>query len=150
MKKYYVAILICIFFISGCQQNQVTPKITYVSGSVQEDYQPSPEDIVNKHEDITNLETFQTFKDNIDHGESDEIRIVTYTEEGDPMIHELLYDGKLIHSTEDTTRDHFGSGSINSISCESLEAEDKAERTDYYLSGCTNQSNGPLVLVIWK
>ena len=148
LKKYLVVLLISIFLIGGCQQKQVTPKITYISGSVQNDYQPSPEDIINKHGEITNLETFQTFMDNIGQRESDEIRIISYTKEGDPMIHELIYDGEFIHSTEDTTRDQHGPGSINSLKCQSIVTEEKEDITDYYLSGCTNQSKGPLVLFI--
>lgn len=148
LKKYFVALLISIFLIGGCQQKQMTPKITDTSGSVQKDIQPSPEDIVNKQGNITNLEIFQTFLDNIKRGERDEIRIISYTKEGDPMIHKLIYDGEFIHSTEDTTRDQNGSGSINSLNCQSIEKEEKEENTDYYLSGCTNQSKGPLVLFI--
>ena len=34
-------------------------------------------------------------------------RVVKYTEEGDPILHELEYDGETLKSVEDNRRDQY-------------------------------------------
>jgi hypothetical protein len=66
-------------------------------------YNPSDEDIVDSHGEITNSEKFMKFVENVNQGREDKIRVVRYTIEGDPMLHDLEYDGEIITSTTDTT-----------------------------------------------
>lgn len=131
MKKaiWFVFILI---FISGCS------------------YNPSDEDIVDSHGEITNIDKFMKFVENVYQGNEDKIRIVRYTTEGDPLLHDLEYDGEIITSTTDTTRDEFGSGSISTATCKSINVKKTDETTDYILSGCDKTDRDNSILVIWK
>ncbi|MBS4178352.1 DUF4362 domain-containing protein [Lederbergia citrea] len=113
-------------------------------------YNPSDEDIVDSHGEITNLEKFMKFVGNVNEGTKDKIRIVRYTIEGDPMLHDLEYDGEIINSTTDTTRDEFGSGSVTTAICKSIDVKENEERTDYTLSGCDKTNRDNSILVIWK
>ncbi|WP_051475755.1 DUF4362 domain-containing protein [Bacillus sp. J37] len=112
-------------------------------------YQPSNEDVVDTHGEITNLEKFMKFVENVNQGEEDNIRIVRYTTEGDPILHDLEYDGEMITSTTDTTRDEFGVGSVNTKICKTIDVKETAENTDYTLSGCDLISDNS-ILVIWN
>jgi hypothetical protein len=131
MKKAIWFMLI-LLFISGCS------------------YNPSDEDIVNTQGEITNLEKFIKFVENVNQGREDKIRVVRYTTEGDPMLHDLEYDGEIITSTTDTTRDEFGNGSVNKATCKSIDIKETDERTDYTLSGCDKTNRDNSILVIWK
>lgn len=64
------------------------------------EYVQSPEDVVN-HGNITNIDKFFAFIENVNRGIEDKIRVVTYTEEGGPMLIDLEYDGEVIHSKTD-------------------------------------------------
>lgn len=102
-------------------------------------YNPSDEDIV---------DTFMKFVDNVSQGTKDKIRIVRYTTEGDPILHDLEYDGKIITSTTDTTGDKFGNGNVSTTTCKSIDVKESDGRTDYDLIGCdqTNRDNSILVV----
>lgn len=113
-------------------------------------YKPSNEDIVDTHGDITNQDKFKAFIKNVNEGKKDKIRVVRYTTEGDPMLHDLEYDGETITSTTDSTRDEFGSGKISTATCQSIEVIETSERTDYTLSGCNKTDRDNSILVFWK
>jgi hypothetical protein len=113
-------------------------------------YNPSEEDIVDSHGDITNIEKFMKFVENVNQGREDKIRVVRYTIEGDPILHDLEYDGEIITSTTDTTRDEYGNGSVSTATCKSINVKETAETTDYILSGCDKTDRDNSILVIWK
>ncbi|MCA1031212.1 DUF4362 domain-containing protein [Bacillus timonensis] len=138
-------LLMVVSLMVGCQSNEVIHK----EGSISS-YQPSSKDIVNMHGDITNIDRFFSFVEHVKEGKDDRIRVVTYTEEGDPMLHDLDYDGEVITSTTDTRRDKFGSGGINTTTCASIDMIESKERTDYTLSGCDQKNIDTMILVIWK
>lgn len=131
MKKAIWIVLI-LLVISGCS------------------YNPSGEDIVDTHGKITNLERFMKFVENVNQGKEDKIRVVRYTDEGDAMLHDLEYNGEIITSTIDTTRDEFGDGSTITTSCKSIDVKETDERKDYTLSGCDQTNRNNSVLEIWK
>ena len=153
MKRILVFIGILLFILSGCQSNQINqvsePPDNTKQNNIPE-YVQSPDDIVDMHGDIANLDRFFTFLENVNQGMKDKIRVVRYTEEGDPMLHDLDYDGEVIQSTTDTRRDKFGSGSINTATCKSIDIKEKDRRTDYNLTGCDNTNRDNTILVIWK
>ncbi|MEI5908080.1 DUF4362 domain-containing protein [Bacillus spongiae] len=130
MKKAIWIVLI-LLLISGCR------------------YSPSDEDIVDNQAVITNLEKFMKFVENVNQGKEDKIRVVRYTDEGDALLHDLEYDGEIITSTTDTTRDEFGDGIVSTASCKSIDIKETDERMDYTLSGCdqTNRNNSVLVIL---
>jgi hypothetical protein len=57
---------------------------------------------------IYNSATLKTFKDKISKGLPAELIIVTYTDEGDPILKIVNYDGKTFLGILDTTRDRNG------------------------------------------
>jgi hypothetical protein len=149
VKKILFFIMTGILLLSGCQtEPQEKTKIEKQDKIFA--FQPSSEDVVNKHGNIENVERFIIFLDNVKAGKRDKIRVVGYTEEGDPMLHDIEYDGELLHSTTDTRRDKYGSGKIDSTTCKEIEVEEKDERTDYTLSGCERINRDNSILVIWK
>ncbi|WP_349288078.1 DUF4362 domain-containing protein [Pseudoalteromonas sp. BZP1] len=112
-------------------------------------YTPSDSDIVvGLGSEITNLNTFEIFLDNVKQGKEDNIRIVSYTDEGDPIIKDVNYDGTSIYAETDFTRDKFGTSRVESISCNSIDSKvtvtpEKSE--EYFLSECEpSQPSGNL------
>ncbi|QPA32213.1 DUF4362 domain-containing protein [Thermaerobacillus caldiproteolyticus] len=132
MKKI-ICFMVTMFLVSSC-----------------EEYEPSKDDIVNKHGNIINLDRFMQFVENVHQGKDDKIRIVAYTHEGDPIIQDLKYDGESITVKTDATRDKFGNESINTSTCKSIKIEKSQDRTDYLLDGCDKGSTKNIVLVIWN
>lgn len=145
MKKALIFIALSALVVLGCQSEPETqlPDETGVSIF---GFQPSSDDIVNTHGDVENLERFFAFMENVNAGKKDEIRVVSYTEEGDPMLHDLEFDGERLHSTTDTRRDKYGSGKIDSTTCKKIEVTENAERKDYYLSSCERTSRNNSIL----
>ena len=113
-------------------------------------YNPSDKDIVDTHDQITNLDKFMTFIKNVNDGKEDKIRVVRYTIEGDPMLHDLEYDGEIITSTTDSTRDEYGKGSVITADCTSIDVIETNEGTEYTLSGCNKTNRDNSILVIRK
>lgn len=152
MKKILFLILVSVF-VTACQSNGSTNDSTKGDITEREDipvYSQTAEDIVNMHGDITNINRFFTFLENVEQGRKDEIRVVSYTEEGDPILHNLDFDGKVIESSNDKRRDGFGPRTIYTSTCKSIELEEKEERTDYTLTGCKPAIHDNIILVIWK
>ncbi len=152
-KKIIVFIGVLWFILSGCQSNETNQDDETVGNTGKENtlkYNQSPEDIVDSHGEIANLDKFLSFLENVKQGNKDKIRVVRYTTEGDPMLHDLEYDGEVIKSTTDTRRDKFGSGSINTATCKSIDVKEGEERTDYTLSGCDQTYRDNSILVIWN
>lgn len=109
-------------------------------------YTPSDSDIVvGLGSEITNLTTFELFLDNVKEGNEDKIRIVSYTDEGDPIIKDVSYDGSSIYAETDTTRDKFGTSRVERISCNSIDSKvtvtpEKSE--EYFLNECEPSQPG--------
>lgn len=131
MKKMILWMLV-LLLISGCS------------------YQPSDEDIVDSHGEITNLEKFMEFIGNVKEGKEDKIRVVRYTIEGDPILHDLEFDGETITSKVDSTRDEFGSGKVSTATCQSIDVIETHERTEYTLTGCNKTNRDNSILIFWK
>ncbi|WP_226641639.1 DUF4362 domain-containing protein [Mesobacillus subterraneus] len=144
MKKHFL-ILFILSIATGCQTKERTIPIEV---SDPPEYIQSHDDIVDMHGDITNLERFYLFVDHIEQVQKDKIRIVNYTTEGAPMLHDLEFDGTEIHSTYDSTRDGYGSGSIEEVYCKGIIKVKRDSRTDYVLEECSNQKEDVVILVI--
>lgn len=141
-------LLIIILLIMGCQNIENSTNTNQNQNNIS-DYNPSSEDVVDMHGEIENKERFKEFLNNVEVGQKDNIRVVRYTIEGDPMLHDLDYDGEVIKSKRDSRRDKFGDGSINTTTCTSIEVIESIERTDYVLEGCENIIDN-IILVTWK
>ncbi|MGV2939195.1 DUF4362 domain-containing protein [Mesobacillus sp. LC4] len=144
VKRRFI-ILFILFIATGCQTKERTIP-TEVSDPPE--YIQSHDDIVDMHGDITNLERFYLFVDHIEQDQKDKIRIVNYTTEGAPMLHDLEFDGTEIHSTYDSTRDGYGTGSIEEVTCKGIAVVKRDSRTDYVLEECSSQKEDVVILVI--
>ncbi|WP_164462104.1 DUF4362 domain-containing protein [Bacillus sp. FJAT-42376] len=111
MKKRMVCFMVGIgMTMSGCSG------INPFNG-----YTPSSEDIINTHGEIKNFERFAEFTEHAEKGIKDQIRIVSYTTEGDPILQDLEFDGKLIKLRHDSSRDQYGSEEVTYASCKAIE-----------------------------
>ncbi|WP_341357380.1 DUF4362 domain-containing protein [Rossellomorea sp. y25] len=74
--------------------------------------------------------------------------IVSYTDEGDPILHDLEFDGILIHSVRDSRRDTFGNGEIMEMTCKKIEhVEDGTMAKNMYnLADCNKNDADDSVL----
>lgn len=58
-------------------------------------------DVVNLHGKISNWERWEQFIKNVDQQKADQVRITSYTTEGDPIFEELVYNGNGIEYAYD-------------------------------------------------
>ena len=132
MKRIMMIVVLFIsILLTGCQTTGNSTIKNFEQNIP--DYTPASEDVIDMHGEIENVEKFREFLINVKEGKTDNLRVVSYTEEGDPMLHDLEYDGEVINSTTDTRRDGFGEGSIIHTTCTSIEMVETTERTDYFL-----------------
>ncbi|MGD6858228.1 DUF4362 domain-containing protein [Bacillus infantis] len=144
MKKLFpIYILLLPLLLLACQtQEEPAAKLP--------DYKPSEDDIVSMHGDIENLDRFFSFITNVQKGSEETIRVVRYTEEGAPILHDLEYDGQVIHFILDTRRDGFGPRTIEERECRSVNVEKGEKRTNYALTGCGWSKEDYSILTISK
>ncbi|WP_236690836.1 DUF4362 domain-containing protein [Lysinibacillus xylanilyticus] len=140
MKK--ISLILSLILLSivllGCQQESEinNPKKSYSSEEAIENG-----DVVNLHGEISNLDRFESFIENVEKGAKDEIRITMYTIEGDPIFYNLNYNGNKIQYTYDNSQDGYaGTGKgIESTSCSNIESRNTENGVEYYLSECSSE-----------
>jgi hypothetical protein len=93
-------------------------------------------DVLNTHGGIEGIERMQRFYEDTKSGVASDLRIVFYTIEGDPIVKDLKYDGESLEVKIDSTRDEFGSGEIQTISCGQLIEEVNPTNTSYIATDC--------------
>lgn len=59
-------------------------------------------------EKVYNLDKFEKFITNLSSKKADNIRVTSYTDEGDPIFKDLKFDGNVINYSYDTSNDAFG------------------------------------------
>jgi Domain of unknown function (DUF4362) len=147
MKRWLRLMMIFSFILAGCEEEEQT-HVEEVKKIEPPDYIQDAGDVVDMHGDITNLEKFYTFVKHVEQGKKDKIRIVSYTTEGAPMLHDLEFNGTTIHSTYDSTRDGFGYGSIEEATCRGIAEVNTEGRTDYILEDCNQEEKEMTILVV--
>ncbi|MFE4075662.1 DUF4362 domain-containing protein [Peribacillus sp. YIM B13477] len=129
----FITVSIMFLLIVGCANIETDSK----------KFVPSDTDIVNRNNgDIKNETRLKEFIKNTETGKKDSIRVVAYTKEGDPILTDLTYNGEQLEITEDTTRDEYGSGEINTFGCGKILVEGnkysiigfQGYKTPYYLA----------------
>lgn len=147
MNKWLFSISVLLsFLLLGCQ----TEKESIETFAKMPDYKSSTDDIVSMHGEIQNLDRFNSFIVHVQQGRKDTIRVVSYTEEGAPILHDLEYDGQVIHSILDTRRDGFGAGMIEERKCKSVNIEKGKKQSNYTLTGCGWKKEDYSILIISK
>ncbi|MGE6753474.1 DUF4362 domain-containing protein [Rossellomorea sp. NPDC071047] len=146
VRKSIMAGLFLLFCVGGCEEpgDQVETEAGKQVGA----YEPVETDVVNTHGNIENMERFVEFFKNVRDDVEDRIRIVTYTEEGDPILHDIEYDGDVLHSVRDSRRDTFGRGEIVEMSCENIKYIQNGKVADnmYKLADCDRKDPDDSVL----
>lgn len=85
---------------------------------------------------VLNAERWLTFVDKLENGERDEVQVVHYTIEGDPIFRNMIYDGNSFRLRYDTTHDANGAPLDRTDFCEGVHADEMDEGTVYTLKGC--------------
>ena len=82
-------------------------------------------DVIVKGAGTSNLDKFEQFVMNVDQGKVDKIRIVQYTDEGDPVFQMLEHSGKDILYVLDSRQDKFAGDhkGLHKDSCKSIVKE---------------------------
>lgn len=132
----------------GCQQENETTNSNklYSTKDVKES------DVVDRHGEISHIDIFESFLENVLSGVKDEIQISVYTTEGDPIFHNLNYDGNKIQYTFDNSQDTYvGSGKgKESTSCSNIIRRNTENGVEYNLSECTSEVGNFFYFIVSK
>lgn len=140
MRGIWISFLLIVVIV-GCSNTDEE------ISTVDNPSQPYPQEEAFENGDVVvglegetkNFDRFEVFLESVDRGRSDEIRITTYTIEGDPIFYNLQYNGEQIVYTYDNTEDGYGSGKgKRSTNCSQLNKLDTEDGVEYRLSGCEN------------
>lgn len=142
MKKLVLLMLLSTFIIifSGCQKEQYT-------GSNQEPDKPGYDEVMDRHGQVENRERLDTFVEKVQSGSKDKVRLTRLTIEGDPIYHDLDFDGTTLTMTLDTTEDEYGNGEVTSYKCKSIVKQESNTETKYMLEGCSDSQMGELLFI---
>ncbi|WP_366290685.1 DUF4362 domain-containing protein [Paenibacillus sp. AN1007] len=151
MNKYIPMLCLAAVLMAGCSSN--TPQQIAESGensspfpAVIEPHNPEQAedsgDVVVLLGEMRNRDTWKNFMKNVKRHQPDQVRVTTYTIEGGPIIHELIYDGRVIQTTYDNSRDMYGSDETEKTNtCKGIgTTKDKPWRTFYILTGCEKEN----------
>lgn len=129
----YSAVLLSLTLV-GCQLgiSSENPKAPYPAEKAIQNG-----DIVSSHGEISNLDKFTQFIENMNKGVKDHVRITMYTDEGDPIFYYLDYDGNKIQYTYDATHDRFGGSIKESTTCSKLVSAKVEKGVEYHFSNCS-------------
>jgi hypothetical protein len=128
--RHLCILLVCVvsLFVNACSSSNTNNSHTESIG-----YTPSDTDIVNGISgDIKNETRLKGFIQNIEIGQKDNVRVVSYTKEGDPILTDITFNGGQLEVTRDNTRDEHGSNEIKTFNCEKIILEEKK----YLITGC--------------
>lgn len=132
----------------------VIPTIGCSSTSTLKSYSPQHAiangDVVDVHGQVTNLEKLENFMIAIDHGTVAKVKITSYTNEGDPIIEVLDYNGKIITSSSDNSHDKFA-GPIKGVTYGTFTKiikDDTQSPVSYYL--VDSNGNKQFLLTVTK
>ncbi|MEK4053645.1 DUF4362 domain-containing protein [Paenibacillus sp. FSL F4-0087] len=116
MKRVLLTLLLALIMLTACEANDPTVDSPVVLNSFPEIIEPhNPEqaeqsgDVVVLLEGMRNKDKWNTFVKNVKNKQQDQVRVTMYTIEGGAVIYELIYDGSVIQSTYDNSRDAYGS-----------------------------------------
>ncbi|MFD0770635.1 DUF4362 domain-containing protein [Bacillus sp. CGMCC 1.60114] len=132
-------ILLCFLFyvgvLAGCLSSVKTVEGNQKHGEAKVD---EKNDIVVKIGRESNLNKFQQFLTHVKSSKADKVRIVNYTDEGDPIFQTLDYDGININYLFDDSNDKFGGSHKGKKSdvCKGIMKEKSGEAVSYTLSEC--------------
>ncbi|WP_060671100.1 DUF4362 domain-containing protein [Rossellomorea vietnamensis] len=129
-QKWWWMLGIIFFLLTGCQESDQAAQPTDGNDS------ELNADVVDMHGGISGLDKMENYFQKVEKQKKGDLRIVSYTIEGDPILTDLSYNGKQIEVKHDTTRDQYGSGGVDTFQCGKLKREENPTNLSYYLTGC--------------
>ncbi|MED4783855.1 DUF4362 domain-containing protein [Brevibacillus choshinensis] len=147
MKRMSMLVVaVCFLAACGTEEQPGTDEIQSAFPELTKPYRSEQAikngDVVNLHGKISNWERWEQFIKNVDQQKADQVRITSYTTEGDPIFDELVYDGKGIEYTYDDSMDAYGGNnrSRQVTKCEGIEEkQEKNGQIGYQLKGCDKE-----------
>jgi len=130
MKKQSFCLSI-LLLLTGCGQHSQNDGIEQED----EEFEILKDDIVLGGKSV-NRERLDVFIQHVNEGTPDEVRVIHYTIEGDPIIDGLRFDGNKITETHDTRWDKYGAPSVTKRTCHSIEWKEEENWITYELLGC--------------
>ncbi|SFB07907.1 MULTISPECIES: DUF4362 domain-containing protein [unclassified Bacillus (in: firmicutes)] len=127
LSLLYMAIC-CLFLISCQGKDTASIKMSGTTGGSDE--------IVERHGGLENIERLDKFITNVEKGLKDKVRLVRYTIEGDPIYHNIDYDGENLDYTVDNSEDEYGAGEVENYICKKIEMQETSTQMTYSLNGC--------------
>ncbi len=151
MWKKSIVFLSILFILSACSLNQgQQPRTDYNPSK----YTPTETDVVESLDGIKNITLLEKFIENVHSETPDKIRVVKYTTEGDAIILDVEYKGKVNYNGKDifvktdSTRDKFGPGEIDNSECKGVGIKELSDSVEYELTGCESMNIAvPLITV---
>ena len=141
MKNLIVAGIICSFFLglAGCSENETVLEEVFKSGGYDSEEAIKRGDVVFTALGNHNVETFEQFLSNVSNKKEDTIRITHYTHEGDPIFHDLEFDGEVFHYSYDNSYDKNGQPAKEEDVCKEIKTEDldDKQRVAFLISNCS-------------
>ncbi|MGX1826697.1 DUF4362 domain-containing protein [Paenibacillus taichungensis] len=150
MKRVMLTLLLALMMLTACEANDQTVDSKVVLNSFPEIIEPhNPEqaeqsgDVVVLLEGMRNQDKWNTFVKNVKNKQQDQVRVTMYTIEGGAIIYELIYDGSVIQSTYDNSRDAYGSKQgITTNTCKGIGTmKSEQGRVFYVLTGCEKEGS---------
>ncbi len=97
---------------------------------------------------VENPGPFIEFMKNVEDKNEATLRITGYTKEGDPIFHDVEYDGKRFDFSYDDSHDQYGGKDrgVTTDTCTELkQRETPNDEIGFYLTGCSNEKEHPLL-----
>lgn len=138
-QSFFAFLTMCGLFLSGCeseaqniQSNNKAEKLSH-------------NEVIDRHGQVENLERLNIFVEKVQSGSNDKIKLIRYTIEGDPIYHNLDFDGTSLTLTYDNTEDKFGQGEVTTYTCKNMTKYESNTETKYMLQGCPNPNMGEIL-----
>ncbi|MHC0036577.1 DUF4362 domain-containing protein [Pseudoneobacillus sp. C159] len=122
MRPVFISVIL-LLIMAGCQS------------------QSNIKEVVNKHNDIQNIEALNSFVENVKNHKSDKINYVQYGIEGQKGVKTLTFNGKEINVSF-----RVDGKFIEEFDCKNIRLVTDEKETKYMLSGCKGEL-GELELV---
>ncbi|WP_066070305.1 DUF4362 domain-containing protein [Neobacillus soli] len=138
IKRIFLLGLITVLcaFITACQEDRANSD-NQPHNNGQND-RPANNEIKDMHGMVENIERLDLFVKNMQSGKKDKVRLTRFTIEGDPIFHDLDYNGSKLEIKVDTTKDKFGQGEIITYVCKGIQKHESNTETKYSLIECPN------------
>lgn len=144
VRRNMAFIVLAMLMLAGCasQEQGKSGKKTSASDEAYDYTINETEDVIAKSGEVTNSEKLDDFVS----GAIDQVRVVRFITEGNPIFYNLARAEDQIEVRYDTSQDQYGSSSVKTYLCDGLKKEETGRAYAYKLSGC-GAANKPIDLL---